>query len=126
MKIQEAAEMYLETILILSEKLDKVRSIDVANEMNYAKPTVSVMMKQFRNEDYINFADDGTITLTEKGRKIAERIYERHKVLTNILIALGVNPQVAQKDACKMEHDISDETFVCLRAQYNKNNSISE
>jgi Mn-dependent transcriptional regulator len=126
MKIQEAAEMYLETILILSEKLDKVRSIDVANEMNYAKPTVSVMMKQFRNEDYINFADDGTITLTEKGRKIAERIYERHKILTNILIAFGVNPQVAQKDACKMEHDISDETFACLRAQYNKNNSISE
>lgn len=121
MKIGEAAEMYLETILVLIKKKGQVRSIDIVNEMNYSKPTVSVVMKDFRGEGLINMDDDGYITLTESGLAIAERIYERHQVLSEILMSLGVDEQTASADACKIEHDLSDRSFNCLKEHFRNN-----
>lgn len=118
MKLHESAEMYLETILVLKNRLGLVRSIDVANEMGYSKPTISVAMKNFRKEGLVTMDESGFINLTEEGRDIAERIYERHQVLTHILIYLGVSPEHAEQDACKIEHDICDETFDALKKQY--------
>jgi len=118
MKILEAAENYLEVILIESERLGKVRSIDVCNALNYSKPTISVMMKHLRENGYIKMDPEGSITLTETGMKIAEQIYERHKILAGMLIALGVDSDTAYKDACKIEHDITPTTFECIKAYY--------
>ncbi len=118
MKLHESAEMYLETILVLKNRLGLVRSIDVANEMGFSKPTISVAMKNFRQEGLVTMDDSGFINLTETGRDIAERIYERHQVLTHILIYLGVSPKHAEEDACKIEHDICEETFEALKKQY--------
>ena len=111
MNIKESAQNYLETILILHKKNGSVRSIDVANYMNYTKASISVAMKHLRESDYIAIAADGKITLTPSGREIAEMLYERHQVIADILIALGVNEKTAYEDICKIEHDLSEESF---------------
>ena len=114
MQIRESAEMYLETILVLSQK-GNVRSIDIAREMNFSRPSVSVTVHNLENEHYIKITENGNITLEEKGREIAERIYERHRVLTAVLTNIGVPEEIAENDACKMEHVISEETFNCIK-----------
>ncbi|MDY2839750.1 MAG: metal-dependent transcriptional regulator [Treponema sp.] len=114
MQIRESAEMYLETILVLSKK-GPVRSIDIAKEMNFSRPSVSVTVHNLEKENYIHIEDDGTISLEEKGREIAERIYERHTVLSALLESIGVSKETASEDACKIEHDISVETFECIK-----------
>ena len=111
MKIQESAENYLETILILKERKGFVRSIDIAAELEFSKPSVSVAMKNLRENGYIEVDDLGHITLTAAGAEIAERIYERHTFLSSWLTALGVDPKVAVEDACRIEHVISAESF---------------
>ena len=111
MEIHESAEDYLETILILKERIGQVRSIDIATEMNYSKPSISVAMKKLRENGYIQVDKDGFITLTDSGRKIAVNIYNRHRVLTDFFVSLGVDEKVAAEDACKVEHDLSEETF---------------
>jgi len=120
MELHESAEMYLETILVLKNRLGLVRSIDVVNEMNFSKPTVSIAMKKFKEEGLVTIDDSGFIELTEHGRDVAEKIYERHQVLAHILMNLGVSKEQAEADACKMEHDISEETFACLKKEYIK------
>lgn len=114
-EIQESGEMYLETILRLSKRLANVRSIDVANEMGYSKPSVSRGVGILREDGYIVVDDSGYLTLTASGRAIAEKIYERHQVLSNILEQIGVTPEVAAADACKLEHVISDESFAAIK-----------
>ncbi len=116
MKIQESAENYLETILILHNRKGAVRSIDIVNELEYSKPSVSVAMKNLRNNGYIEMDSDGFITLLDKGKEIAEKIYERHTLLSDWLTALGVNPDVASEDACRIEHVISAESFDAIKA----------
>ncbi|MDD6736182.1 MAG: metal-dependent transcriptional regulator [Clostridiales bacterium] len=111
MKIKESAENYLEAILMIKLKKGNVRSIDVANQLNFTKPSVSVAMKNFRKEGYINMDSEGGITLTAKGKEIAERVYERHQVIAKALMALGVDEATAYEDSCKIEHDISDLSF---------------
>ena len=120
MNIHESAENYLETILILSHRGDKVRSIDIVNELEYSKPSVSVAMKNLRSEAYIVIDGDGYITLTGKGRKIAETIYERHLAISDWLISLGVDKQTAVHDACKMEHSISEKSFLAIKNHLKK------
>ena len=115
MQIHESAEDYLETILILSRQKAQVRSIDVANELGYSKPSVSVAMKNLRNGEYIEMDKEGYITLLDKGREIAEKIYERHTFLTDWLTSIGVDPTVAAEDACRIEHVISAETFTAMK-----------
>ena len=116
MKIHESAENYLETILILSRRKSQVRSIDIASELSFSKPSVSVAMKNLRLNGYIDVDKDGFITLLDKGQEIAEKIYERHTLFSDWLIALGVSPQVAAEDACRIEHVISNETFEAFKA----------
>lgn len=116
MKIQESAENYLETILILQKRNGSVRSVDIAAELGFSKPSVSVAMKHLREGGYIRMGEDGRICLQESGRTIAERVYERHTLLSDWLCALGVDPAVAAEDACRMEHVISAESFAALRA----------
>ena len=116
MKIQESAEDYLETILILHNKKGMVRSIDIANEMGFSKPSVSVAMKNLRENGYIEVSQEGYITLLPKGKEIADKIYERHTLLTDWLVALGVGPEVAAEDACRIEHVISAESFSAIKA----------
>ena len=118
MQLHESAEMYLETLLVLKNRLGLVRSIYVANEMGFSKPTISVAMKKFRQEGLVTVDESGFLSLTEQGRDIASRIYERHQVLTHILMNLGVSRKNAEADACKIEHDISDETFSALKKEY--------
>ena len=115
-QIRESAENYLETILVLQKRHGYVRSIDIANELSFSKPSVSVAMKNLRLNGLIEIDEDGMITLQEAGRAIAERIYERHTLLTQWLEQLGVSPAVAAEDACRMEHVISAETFAALKA----------
>lgn len=112
---EESVEDYLETIYILSMRLPTVRSIDIVNEMNFSKPSVSVAMKNLKNKGYIDISGAGHITLSEAGLKLAAEIYERHTVLTDWLISLGVDPKVAAEDACKMEHDISTQSFEAMK-----------
>lgn len=121
MKIQESAENYLETILILKERKGFVRSIDIAAELEFSKPSVSVAMKNLRENGYIEVDDLGHITLTAAGAEIAERIYERHTFLSSWLTALGVDPKVAVEDACRIEHVISAESFSAIRNHVNQN-----
>ena len=116
MKVKESAENYLETILVLKNKKGSVRSIDVAHELMVSKPSVSVAMKNFREEGYITVDSDGAISLTDKGLAVAERVYARHQVITQALMTLGVDEITAKEDACKIEHDISDTTFEKLKA----------
>ena len=111
MKIYESSEDYLECILMLSHRLPAVRSIDIVHETGYAKPSISVAMKKLRENGYISVDEDQHIFLTESGKEIAERVYERHRILTETLIAIGVSRETAESDACRIEHDISDETF---------------
>lgn len=115
MKIQESAENYLETILILHRRNGMVRSIDIVNELNYAKPSISVAMKHFKENDLITVDDNGYISLTKTGREIAEKMYERHTFLTEVLVQLGVDEAIAKIDACKIEHHISDEAFEMIK-----------
>ena len=115
MNTNESAENYLETILMLSQKLPVVRSIDVATELNFKKSSVSVAMKNLREHNHITVSDAGFIYLTESGKEIAEMIYERHSFLTNWLTSLGVNTEVAAEDACKIEHVISKESFEAIK-----------
>lgn len=115
MRHNKSSEDYMETILILSKKLPVVRSIDIATELNFSKPSVSVAMKHLRENECITVSQAGFITLTEKGLKIATSVYERHQVLSNWLISLGVDPKVATEDACEMEHQISDESFQAMK-----------
>ena len=122
MILLESGEMYLETILVLQKKMSAVRSIDISEEMNYSKPSVSRAVKLLKTNGYINVDASGYITFTDKGKKVAETIYERHLVLTKCLIYLGVSEETAEKDACKIEHDISDETFEAIK-KHLKNNS---
>ncbi len=116
MIIKESAENYLETILVLKNKKGSVRSIDVAHELMVSKPSVSVAMKNFREEGYITVDADGNLSLTEKGLMIAERVYERHQIITEALLSIGVDEITAKEDACKIEHDISEKTFEKLKA----------
>ncbi len=111
MQIRESAEDYLEAILVLSKKGGGVRSVDIASMLGVSKPSVSHAMKLLREDGYIAMDRYGTVTLMDKGSEIAHRIYERHTVLTKMLEGLGVSPEIARADACKMEHDVSDESF---------------
>ena len=115
MQIHESAENYLETILMLSKKLPVVRSVDIANELDFKKSSVSIAMKNLREGGKITVTQAGYIYLTDSGREIAEMIYERHQWLTNWLISLGVDSNIAAEDACKMEHVISKESFEALK-----------
>ena len=115
LNIHESSEDYLETILMLHEKKGAVRSIDIASELNFSKPSVSIAMKKLRENGYIEMDANNYITLTEAGTAIAQRIYERHRVLTQIFVKLGVSKEVAEHDACEIEHHISDETWEKLK-----------
>lgn len=118
MVLHESAEDYLETILILFERNGQVRSIDIVNEMNFSKPSISIAMKKLRENGYIRMDVNGLITLTDEGRLIAERIYSRHKLLTKVLEAIGIDEKKAEDEACKIEHDIDDETYDRIRDFY--------
>jgi Mn-dependent DtxR family transcriptional regulator len=111
----ESAENYLETILILSRRGERVRSIDIVNEMRFSKPSVCVAMKNLREQNCIHIDDDGSISLTKKGQKIAESMYERHVAISDWLIFLGVDAKTAVQDACKMEHTMSDKSFLAIK-----------
>lgn len=118
MQIHESGENYLEAILMIYKKKGSVRSIDIVNQLNISKPSVSVAMKNLRENGYIVMDENNNITLTEKGREIAERIYERHLVLQEMLIGLGVSEETAVEDACRIEHDLSEETFEAIKKHY--------
>ncbi len=115
MSLQESGEMYLETILILSQKIGSVRAIDVGEYMGFSKPSVSRAMGILKSDGFVETDDRGYLLLTDAGRKVAEKIYERHTLLTELLTRLGVSEKTAAEDACKMEHDISDETFAAIK-----------
>lgn len=115
MKIHEAAENYLETILVLQKRNGTVRSSEVARELGFSKPTVSQYMKSFREDGYVTVGPEGNISLTCKGKEIADRIYERHVLIARFLMVLGVDEETALADSCKMEHDISEQSFRCLK-----------
>ena len=115
MSLQESGEMYLETILVLSQRSGFVRAIDVGEEMGYSKPSVSRAVGILRQGGYIRVAEDGGITLTESGRAVAEKIYERHRILSSFLVSLGVDEKTAAEDACKMEHVISDASIDAIK-----------
>ena len=114
-KIQESAENYLETILVLTERNGSVRSVDIAAEMGFSKPSVSVAMKNLREQDCISMGEDGLISLTDKGRRIAESVYERHTLFTKWLVSLGVDHATAAQDACRIEHVLSKESFEAIK-----------
>ena len=121
-KVHESAENYLETILVLSLKGEGVRSIDIVNELEYSKPSVSVAMKNLRTKGFIVMDDDGYITLTGKGRKIADTMYERHVAISDWLVFLGVDKKTAVHDACKMEHAMSEKSFLAIKNHIEKIN----
>lgn len=121
MKILESAENYLESIHILKTKNGQVRAIDIVNHLGFSKPSVSVALKQLENNGYILRDASGLISLTKEGEKIASAIYERHDVIRRMFLAIGVSPDTAEKDACKVEHHISEETFSCLKKHLAKN-----
>ena len=118
MQIHESAENYLETIYMLEKKLGSVRSIDICNELGFSKPTVSVAMKNFLKDGYIEKSGEGFIKLTEKGKTIATQMYERHIIMTEFFKAIGVDEDTALKDACKIEHDLSPKTFECIKKHF--------
>lgn len=120
MALLESGENYLEAILMLSREKDGVHAIDIVNELNFSKPSVSIMLKKLKDEGYIEIDSNSHIHLLPSGLKIAERILERHELLTKILIDLGVEPKTAEDDACKIEHDLSEETFEAIKKYYNK------
>lgn len=114
-RADESVEDYLETILQLKKRLGQVRSIDIAREMNFSKPSVSVAMKNLREKSYITVSEEGYISLTESGKKRAENVLERHTILSDWLISIGVNQETALEDACKVEHDLSEESFEAIK-----------
>ena len=118
MTIQESGEMYLETVLVLSKELELVRSVDIAKRMGFSKPSVSRAMGLLKKAGYLTIGDDGAVRLTDSGRGLAEKVYERHTILTEALVSLGVGRKAAEDDACKMEHYISDETFEAMKRHY--------
>ena len=120
MALQESGEMYLETIHVLSKTNPHVRSIDISEHMGYSKPSVSRAVSILKQEGYIQVDSDGYITLTDSGRTVAEKIFERHTMLSGILIRLGVSPETAADDACKLEHAISDESFEAIKRHVSK------
>lgn len=115
MNIYKSAEDYLETILFLRERNGSVRSVDIANDLGFSKPSVSIAMKKLRESGYIEIGDGGQVLLLPKGEKIAQKMGERHRLLTRFFITIGVNPETAEEDACRIEHDLSEETFDKLR-----------
>ena len=118
MKVLESAENYLEAILMVRQEKGAVRSIDIVNHLGFSKPSVSVAMKHLESDGLIHRDNDGYICLTESGEEIAQMIYERHSLLTDIFIRLGVDPEVAREDACKIEHDLSEQTFEQIKRAY--------
>ncbi len=120
MKIQESAENYLETILMLKNSKGSVRSVDIANELEFSKPSVSIAMKNLRENGYIEVDSNGYITLLPSGKEIAEKMYERHTTLSNWLVDIGVPKEIATDDACRIEHIISSETFEAIKKIANK------
>ncbi len=122
MKVNESAENYLETILILSQKRPVVRSVDIAEELGFKKSSVSVAMKNLREKNHITVTKEGYIYLTESGKEIADMIYERHQFISTWLIQLGVDEKIAAEDACRMEHIISKESFEAIKKHINMNN----
>lgn len=120
MAITEAVENYLETILILSQLQPDVHAIDICSYLGYSRPTVSIVLKKMKDDKLVNVDSDNHITLTETGRTVAEHIYERHKVISELLIKLGVSKDIALADACKIEHDISDESFEAIKRHYSQ------
>lgn len=124
MKRQESIEDYLETILILRNRLGSVRSIDIVNEMGYTKPSISVAMKNLREKEFITMNKEGYITLTEKGLNIADSVYDRHTILTKALIFLGVPEDTAKEDACRIEHDLSEITFEKIKTHINSQSNL--
>lgn len=118
MAVTKAVENYLETILILSKKQPDVHAVDVCNHLGYSRPTLSVAIKQMKEEGLILVNGENHITLTKKGLAVAEKIYERHKIVSSLLIELGVSEEIALLDACKIEHDLSDETFDRIKEHY--------
>lgn len=124
MRIRESAEDYLEAILVLSQKGGGVRSVDIASMLGVSKPSVSHAMKLLREDGYIAMDRYGTVTLLDKGAEIAGQIYERHNVLTKMLEGLGVSPETARADACKLEHDLSPESFQKIKEHLQKNGTI--
>ena len=125
MVIHQSAEDYLEAILMIKEKKGYVRSIDVANQLNVSKPSVSYATKRLRENGYISFNEDGMISLTDSGYEIASKIYKRHKVLTDIFVKLGVKEETAAEDACKIEHNLSPETFDAICKYVESNGMVS-
>lgn len=123
MKIQEAGENYLESIYILSQRQKDVRAVDICSYLGYSRPTVSAVLKHFREDGYVEVDENNHITLTPKGLDIALKIYDRHIVISHMLMSLGVSEETAAADACKIEHDISEETFQCMKSHYHKSTS---
>ena len=119
MSLQESGEMYLETIYVLSKKSDSVRSLDVAEQMGFSKPSLSRAVKLLKEGEYLTVDKDGYLHLTESGLAVAKKIYERHTVLTELLVSLGVSRETAAEDACKIEHVISDESFAAMKNHLN-------
>ena len=124
MRLQESGEMYLETIYILSKNNANVHSIDVGERMGYSKPSVSRAMSILKSGGYITMAADGTLNLTTRGREIAEKIYERHTILTELLVSMGVDNDTASEDACRLEHDISDKSLEAIKQHLIKEGKI--
>lgn len=120
MAVTESTENYLETILILSESKPEIHASDICARLGFSRPTVSVMLKNLKQKGYVTVDQDNHVHLTGEGHRIAAHIYERHKVLSQILISLGVSENTAREDACKMEHDISDESFACIKAHISR------
>ena len=119
-KSHESSEDYLETILILREQNGNVRSIDIVNKMNYSKPSISIAMKKLKSEGMVEMDLNGYITLTAKGEEVAKRIYSRHKLLEKCLVAIGVDPDTAEEEACRIEHVIDDDTYYKINAFYER------
>ena len=124
MKMNESSENYLETILILSNRKPHVRSIDIANELDFSKPSVSVAMRNLRENGYILVDQDGYITLTDSGKQVAETMYERHTMLSNWLMYLGVDEKTAAEDACRIEHVVSAKSFQAIKDHVTKGNEL--
>lgn len=120
MEMRESAENYLEAILVLSQKLDRVRSVDLADHFGYSKPSISRAVSLLADGGYIDRNDEGTITLTDRGATVAQMVYHRHETLTSWLVSIGVDPTTAADDACRIEHVISEETFERIRGQLNR------
>lgn len=124
MKVQESAENYLETILVLSKRNSSVRSIDIVRELGFTKPSISVAMKNLRQNNYISMDEEGYIKLTSKGLKIASKVYERHIIISKVLVKLGVSEKQAVEDACRIEHVISEESFEAIKKAAAKMNEF--